>query len=119
MAAIDKDAIDQLNDLKAVNDLITSSLESDLVLLQAKHKSTAEELEQKSSHLVATILANNKFLNGDTTLKDTQGPDDEETRKTLEILKEVHTATTPTSLLKMLEILIFLPGSFVQFLNFS
>lgn len=124
MAAIDPEAVDQLNDLKAVNGLLTSSLESDLVLLQAKYKATADELEQKSSHLVEKILANDKL----TTINDEQGPTDETgqissgnkmVKQTLETLKEVHTAATSISLLKQIGFWISLPRSFVQLTKFS
>ena len=113
-----------------VNQLLTSSLESDLILVQAKYRSATDELEQKSSHLVATILANNKLA----TLKDQQGTNDDGTenvhpqstteeekkvQKTLETLKEVYTVTTQTSLLKNIGVWVSLPRSFVHLTTFS
>ena len=70
MAAIDRDEIDRLEELKTVNSIVTSSLQNELLLVQDKHNAVIAELEQKKNHLMEVILSNNKLLNDLAVVKD-------------------------------------------------
>ncbi|CAG8954913.1 hypothetical protein HYFRA_00008601 [Hymenoscyphus fraxineus] len=57
LSAIDQDELDALEDLKATNEIITSSLQNDLLLLQNKFKALMTDHEQQKSHLVDALIA--------------------------------------------------------------
>ena len=57
VSAIDRDEIDALEDLKHTNEIITSSINNDLLLAQSKLKNLATDYEQQKSHLVDALLA--------------------------------------------------------------
>lgn len=56
MAAVNRDEIDALNDLKHTNEIITSSLTNDLQLLQTRHKNLITDYDQQRAHLVDALL---------------------------------------------------------------
>jgi protein HOOK3 len=56
VAAIDQDEIDAIEDLKATNEIITSSLNNDLQLLQTRHKNLITDYDQQRAHLVDALL---------------------------------------------------------------
>lgn len=56
MAAVDRDEIDALEDLKHTNEIITSSLSNDLQLIQARHKNLITDYDQQRNHLVDALL---------------------------------------------------------------
>jgi protein HOOK3 len=59
--AVDQEDLDALEELKATHELITSSLQSDLTLLQNKYKNLITDHDQKQSHLVDALLAKDKL----------------------------------------------------------
>ncbi|EHK98850.1 hypothetical protein M7I_5360 [Glarea lozoyensis 74030] len=61
VAAVAQDDIDALEELKATHELVTSSFESDIVLLQSRNKNLATDHEQTQSHLVDALLAKDKL----------------------------------------------------------
>lgn len=96
VAAVDREEIDALDDLKATNQIITSSLQNDLLLLQSKHKNLTTDYEQQKSHLVDALLAKDKLRQELAIMKegkDLAGEVDrqavEEKSKALQALKEV------------------------------
>jgi protein HOOK3 len=96
VAAVDREEIDALDDLKATNQIITSSLQNDLLLLQSKHKNLTTDYEQQKSHLVDALLAKDKLRQELAIMKegkDSAGEVDrqavEEKSKALQALKEV------------------------------
>ena len=114
VAAIDQEEIDALADLKEANELVTSSLQNDLLLLQDKHKTLTAELEEKKSHLVDALLSKDRLIQDLTSLKERFGAanhddqiekararsiiEEEEARKkkaALEELQEVSHGTEP------------------------
>ena len=96
VAAVDREEIDALDDLKATNQIITLSLQNDLLLLQSKHKNLTTDYEQQKSHLVDALLAKDKLRQELAIMKegkDLAGEVDrqavEEKSKALQALKEV------------------------------
>jgi protein HOOK3 len=61
VSAIDREEIDALEDLKATNEIITSSITNDLLLAQSKLKNLTTDHEQQKSHLVEALLAKDKL----------------------------------------------------------
>lgn len=89
VAAVDRDEIDALEDLKATNQIITSSLQNDLVLLQGKFKNLTTDYEQQKSHLVDALLAKDKLRQELATLREGKDAAGEENNAGLQTLKEV------------------------------
>jgi len=56
VAAVDREEIDALDDLKATNEIITSSLNNDLQLVQSRHKNLIIDYDQQRAHLVDALL---------------------------------------------------------------
>ncbi len=83
VAAIDQEEIDALADLKEANELVTSSLQNDLLLLQDKHKTLTAELEEKKSHLVDALLSKDRLTQDLASLKERYGAanDDDQIEK--------------------------------------
>jgi hypothetical protein len=89
VAAVDRDEIDALEDLKSTNQIITSSLQNDLVLLQSKFKNITTDHEQQKSHLVDALLAKDKLRQELATLKEGKDSAGDENNTALQALKEV------------------------------
>lgn len=70
LCAIDKEDIDALEDLKATNEIVTSSLQNDLLLLQSKFKILMTDHDQQKSHLVDALLAKDALSKEVTALKE-------------------------------------------------
>lgn len=56
VAAIDQDELQALDDLKQTNEIITTSLNDDLKLLQNRHKNLIIDFDQQRAHLVESLL---------------------------------------------------------------
>lgn len=56
VAAMNKDEVDALEDLKETNQIITSSLNNDLQLVQSRHKNLITDYDQQRAHLVDALL---------------------------------------------------------------
>jgi hypothetical protein len=104
VAAVDREEIDALDDLKATNQIITSSLQNDLLLLQSKHKNITTDFEQQKSHLVDALLAKDKLRQELAIMKegkDSAGEEDrhaaEENSAALQALKEVSHANNTSN----------------------
>jgi protein HOOK3 len=102
VAAVDRDELDALEDLKATNEIITSSLQNDLLLLQSRHKNLLTDHEQQKSHLVGALLEKDKLRQELAVSKEAKDSDsndfhheidaqggDETTKTALQALKEV------------------------------
>jgi protein HOOK3 len=61
LSAVEQNEIDALEDLKATNELVTSSLQSELTLLQNKFRNLTTDHEQKQSHLIDALLAKDRL----------------------------------------------------------
>lgn len=57
LSAVDKDAVDALNELKSTDNLVAESLQSELDRLRAKHTAVIEERDIHKSQLVEALLA--------------------------------------------------------------
>jgi hypothetical protein len=89
VAAVDRDEIEALEGLKATNQIITSSLQNDLLLLQGKFKNLTTDYEQQKSHLVDALLAKDKLRQELATLTEGKDLAGEENNTALQALKEV------------------------------
>ena len=56
VAAMNKDEVDALEDLKETNQIITSSLNNDLQLVQSRHKNLITDYDQQRAPLVDALL---------------------------------------------------------------
>lgn len=70
LSAVNKDDLDALEDLKATNEIVTSSLQNDLLLLQSKFKTLMTDHDQQKSHLVDALLAKDALSREVTALKE-------------------------------------------------
>ncbi|RDL38415.1 uncharacterized protein BP5553_02755 [Venustampulla echinocandica] len=61
LSAIDQGEIDGLEELKTANELITSSLQNDLLLCQSKMRNLSTDFEQQKSHLLDALLAKDRL----------------------------------------------------------
>lgn len=55
--AINRDEITALETLKETNEIVTTSLQNDLLVLQTEHKNITTDFEQQKTHLLETLLA--------------------------------------------------------------
>lgn len=96
VSAIGRDEIEALDDLKATNQIITSSLQKELLLLRAKAKNLTTDYEQQKSHLVDALLAKDKLRQELAAMNEGKDSAGEETNVALQSLKEVsHTIGSP------------------------
>lgn len=73
VAAIDQDEMDRLEDLKATNEIITSSFQKDLLLLQSKHKTLTTDYEQQKTQLIDALLSKDRLMKDLTSFKERSG----------------------------------------------
>lgn len=103
VAAVERYDLDALDDLKATNEIITSSLNNDLQLVQSRHKNLITDYDQQRAHLVEALLDREtlrKELEVATKKRPTLDPesvdDDHKTNKEFQALKEVsHETESP------------------------
>jgi hypothetical protein len=60
--AVNRDEIDALETLKETNEIITTSLQNDLLVLQKDHKNVTTDFEQQKTHLLETLLAKEQLM---------------------------------------------------------
>ncbi|RFU33503.1 hypothetical protein B7463_g2773, partial [Scytalidium lignicola] len=70
LASMGKEELQALEDLKSTNDIIKSSFEKDLLLLQSQHKNLKSDFDRQNAHLVQALLAKEQFREQVNTLKD-------------------------------------------------
>lgn len=95
VSAMDSDEISALEQLKEANELVASSYEKDLTLLQAQHNDLKQEFEDQQSHLLAALKSKDKLSEQLKTIFQKPSSSIEETGSnpepatTLDALKEV------------------------------
>ena len=70
VAAIDKEEIDALEDLKATNAIVTTSFKNDLLMLQNKHKALTTDHEQQKTQLIDALLTKDRLIKDLASLKE-------------------------------------------------
>jgi hypothetical protein len=73
VAAIDQDEIDALEDLKATNEIITTSFKNDLLMLQNKHKTLTTDYEQQKTQLIDALVSKDRLMKDLASLKERTG----------------------------------------------
>jgi protein HOOK3 len=132
VSAIDREEMEALEDLKSTNEIITSSFQNDLLILQSKHKALAIDYEQQKTQLIDALLSKDTLMkdlasfrerigtDGDTAYQKTQSKaiiEVENTQRALEEVSKERDTVTPKSvgktrrLLKVLARLSFHPYS--------
>lgn len=89
VTAVDQDDIEALDALKAANQITTSSLQDELLLLQAQVKNYRTDYEQQKSHLVDALLAKDKLRQELAAMNDGKDSAGEENSAALQALKAV------------------------------
>lgn len=103
MEAVGEDELKSLENLKATHELITSSYQNDLLMLQEQHNILTVHNEEQKSHLVEALLAKDKLRHELANLRQGNSADSAEirtdigdsqeaarkTKSELEALKEV------------------------------
>ncbi|KAI9647522.1 hypothetical protein NHQ30_003907 [Ciborinia camelliae] len=95
LSAMDSDEITALEQLKEANELVASSYEKDLTLLQAQHDDLRKEFVDQQSHLLAALKSKDKLSEQLKTIFQKPSSSIEETGKNpepataLDALKEV------------------------------
>ncbi|TVY51602.1 Protein Hook-like [Lachnellula cervina] len=62
LEAVDQDEIDALENLKETNEIITTSLQNDLLVLQNAHKNITIDFDQQKTHLLNTLLKKDQLI---------------------------------------------------------
>lgn len=73
VAAVGKGEIEAINNLKAAHELITSSFENDLLMLQNKHKTLSTDFDEQKSQLIDALLSKDKLGKELVAAKDGSG----------------------------------------------
>lgn len=73
MAAVDQEEIDALEDLKATNEIITSSFKNDLLILQNQHKTLTIDHEQQKTQLIDVLLEKDRLMKELASFKEQNG----------------------------------------------
>lgn len=79
MAAIDQEEMDALEELKATNQIITSSFQTDLLMLQSKHKALTTDFEQQKSQLIDALLSKDRLMKDLESFKERLGATGDDT----------------------------------------
>ncbi len=132
VSAIDREEMEALEDLKATNEIITSSFQNDLLILQSKHKALTTDHEQQKTQLIDALLSKDRLMkdlasfkersgtNGDDAYQKAQSKliiEEEKAQKALQEVRKETDAGDPKSsgkarkLLKVLSRLSFNPYS--------
>ena len=103
VAAIEREEIDALEDLKAVNKIITSSLQNDLLTLQSKHKNLTTDFELQQKQLYEAIISKDRVIKEKEDLTQAKGSNEEaqtivDAENAQKSLKEVSRPQTAKSL---------------------
>jgi protein HOOK3 len=104
VAAIEREEIEALEDLKAVNKIITSSLQNDLLTLQSKHRNLATHFELQQKQLYEAVISKDRVIKEKEDLKEAKGSNEENAQAIVEAenaqksLKEVSQPQTAKSL---------------------
>lgn len=75
MAAVDQEDIDAVKSLKAAEDLISTSLKNDFLLLQDKHTALSTDFDEQKNHLVEALLSKDRLMQDLAASKDKSGDD--------------------------------------------
>ncbi|TVY68808.1 Protein Hook-like protein, partial [Lachnellula suecica] len=62
LEAVNREEINALEVLKETNEIVTSSLQNDLLVLQQDHKNVTTDFEQQKTHLLETLLAKEQLM---------------------------------------------------------
>ncbi|CZS88693.1 uncharacterized protein RAG0_00353 [Rhynchosporium agropyri] len=62
LAAVNQEEIDAVNNLKAAHELISSSLENDLLALQRKHRDLSSDFDEQKTQLVDALLSKDRLM---------------------------------------------------------
>lgn len=73
MAAVDQEQVDAVNSLKAAHELISSSLQNDLVDLQKKHRDLTSDFNEQKTQLVEALLSKDRLMQDLSAAKDGSG----------------------------------------------
>lgn len=77
MAAVDQEEIDAVNNLKAAHELISSSLQNDLLMLQKKHRDLSTDFDEQKTQLVEALLSKDRLMQDLAATKDRSGSTDD------------------------------------------
>jgi hypothetical protein len=91
VAAIDQEEMDALEDLKATNEIITTSFKNDLLMLQNKHKALTTDHEQQKTQLIDALLSKDRFMKDLASFKErttTNGDDSDQKAQSKAIIEE-------------------------------
>merc|ERR1712093_73219 len=73
LAAVDQEQVDAVNSLKAAHELISSSLQNDLVDLQKKHRDLTSDFNEQKTQLVEALLSKDRLMQDLSAAKDGSG----------------------------------------------
>jgi hypothetical protein len=79
VAAVDQEEIDALEDLKATNEIITSSFKNDLLISQNNYKALTTDHEQKKTQLIDVLLEKDKLIKELASFKERDGTNGNDT----------------------------------------
>ncbi|CZR53969.1 uncharacterized protein PAC_03852 [Phialocephala subalpina] len=73
LSAVSRDDLDAIEELKATNSLITTSLENDLLVLRKQYQDLSTDFELQKSQLLDTLLSKDRLMQDLASLKDRTG----------------------------------------------
>ncbi|KAL2066457.1 hypothetical protein VTL71DRAFT_2528 [Oculimacula yallundae] len=77
LAAVNQEEIDAINSLKTAHELISSSLENDLLALQKKHKDLTTDFDEQKTQLVEALLSKDRLMQDLAAAKNGSGVADD------------------------------------------
>lgn len=78
VSALNQDELDAIEDLKATNGIITTSLENDLLVLRKQHQNLTTDFEQQKSQLLEALLSKDRIMQDHALLKERTGTSENE-----------------------------------------
>lgn len=73
MEAVDQDEMEAIENLKATNEIVSSSYKNDLLLLTNKHKNLTTDHEQQKTQLIDALLSKDRLMKELASLKEQSG----------------------------------------------
>lgn len=110
MAAVDQEEIDALEDLKATNEIITSSFKNDLLILQNKHKALTTDHEQQKTQLIDVLLEKDRLMKELASFKEQNGTNGDDAYQKAQA-KAIMEAENARNALQEVSKVISAPGS--------
>lgn len=73
MEAVDQEEMDAIDNLKATNEIVSTSFKNDLLMLMNKHKALTTDYEQQKTQLIDALLSKDRLMKDLASFKERSG----------------------------------------------